>query len=170
MALPLAHSQCHDAENSVPELRPTIALPVAARRWKNGENPTAVLIAPADTTKPVSLGFGSTYVMDDPITVSPDPSSEIIGRAQGTFSFASLGDPALAMAITMTFTTGPYNGSTLTILGNNPITHAYRQMPILGGTGAFQLAQGIATVNTVTVDIAKLNDILEYHVVILHYY
>ena len=132
-------------------------------------NPTAVLVAPADAPSIASTQFGSTYAMDDPITVSSDPSSKTIGRAQGTFTFVSQTDPVLSMSVKLVFTEGKYKDSTLTIMGNNPISRKYREMPILGGTGAFRLARGIATVNTVTVDIAKLNDILEYNVILQHY-
>lgn len=131
--------------------------------------PTSVLVAPANADSIASAAFGSTYAMDAPITVESDPNSEVIGRAQGTFTFAGQDEPVLSMAINLVFTDGEYKGSSLSILGNNPISHEYREMPILGGTGAFRLARGIATVDTVTVDIAKLNDILEYHAIIMHY-
>lgn len=133
------------------------------------DNPTAVLVAPADAPNKSSTIFGSTYAMDDPMTVSSDPNSKIIGRAQGTFTFVSQADPVLSMSVKLVFTEGKYKDSTLIIMGNNPISHKYREMLILGGTGVFRLARGIATVNTVTVDIAKLNDILEYNVIIQHY-
>ncbi|CAI9108323.1 OLC1v1007893C1 [Oldenlandia corymbosa var. corymbosa] len=110
------------------------------------DHPTSLLIAPANTNNIASISFGSTYAMDAPITTDSDPNSKFIGRAQGD-----------------------YKGISLCVLGNNPISHEYREMPILGGTGVFRLASGIATVNTVIVDIAKLNDILECHVVIQHY-
>ncbi|CAI9099186.1 OLC1v1035970C1 [Oldenlandia corymbosa var. corymbosa] len=132
------------------------------------DHPTSLLIAPANTNNIASISFGSTYAMDAPITTDSDPNSKFIGRAQGTFTFVGQEEPVLSMAINLVFTEGDYKGSSLCILGNNPISHEYREMPILGGTGVFRLASGIATVNTVIVDIAKLNDILEYHVVI-HY-
>ncbi|CAI9108326.1 OLC1v1007896C1 [Oldenlandia corymbosa var. corymbosa] len=133
------------------------------------DNPTSVLIAPSNTNNSASIAFGSTYAMDAPITLDSDPSSELIGRAQGTFTFAGQAEPVLSMAINLVFTEGDFKGSSLSILGNNPISHDYREMPILGGTGVFCMARGIATVDTVTVDIAKLNDILEYHAIIQHY-
>ncbi|CAI9099184.1 OLC1v1035968C1 [Oldenlandia corymbosa var. corymbosa] len=133
------------------------------------DNPTSVLIAPTNTNNIASIAFGSTYAMDAPITVDSNPSSKVIGRAQGTFTFVGQAEPVLSMAINLIFTEGDYKGSSLSILGNNPISHDYREMPILGGTGVFRLARGIATVDTVTVDIAKLNDILEYHAIVQHY-
>ncbi|CAI9108332.1 OLC1v1007902C1 [Oldenlandia corymbosa var. corymbosa] len=133
------------------------------------DNPTSVLIAPANTNNIASIAFGSTYAMDAPITVDSDPSSELIDRAQGTFTFVGQAEPVLSMAINLVFTEGEYKDSSLSILGNNPISHDYREMPILGGTGVFRLARGIAIVDTVTVDIEKLNDILEYHAIVEHY-
>ncbi|KZV15627.1 hypothetical protein F511_39642 [Dorcoceras hygrometricum] len=47
------------------------------------------------------------------------------------------------------FTNGKYNGSTLSMFGRNPLSAAgARELSIIGGTGAFHLARGIATVRT----------------------
>ncbi|CAI9108334.1 OLC1v1007904C1 [Oldenlandia corymbosa var. corymbosa] len=107
--------------------------------------------------------------MDAPITVDSDPNSDLIGRLQGTYSFAGRDEHVLSMAINFVFTKGEYRNSSLSVLANNPISHEYREFPILGGTGAFRLARGIATANTVKVDMEKLNALLEYHVIIQHY-
>ncbi|PHT84087.1 Dirigent protein 22 [Capsicum annuum] len=73
------------------------------------------------------------------------------------------------MTLNLVFTKGKYNGSTLSILGYNQIFHEYREMPIIGGSGVFRLAQGIATAKTYWADNATQNAIVEYHVVVLHY-
>ncbi|CAI9099187.1 OLC1v1035971C1 [Oldenlandia corymbosa var. corymbosa] len=135
----------------------------------SANNPTSVLIAPANSNNIASIASRSTYAMDAPITVDSNPNSNFIGRAQGTFTFVGQAEPVLSMAINLVLTEGDYKGSSLSILGNNPISHEYREMPILGGTGVFRLACGIATVDTVTIDIAKLNDILEYHAIVQYY-
>ncbi|CAI9108322.1 OLC1v1007892C1 [Oldenlandia corymbosa var. corymbosa] len=133
------------------------------------DKPTSLLVAPANTNNIASIAFGSTYSMDAPITIGSDPESKLIFRAQGTFTFVGQAEPVLSMAINLVFTEGDYHGSSLSILGNNPISHQYRKMPILGGTGIYRLTRGNATMDIVTVDIAKLNDILEYHAIIQHY-
>ncbi|CAI9099182.1 OLC1v1035966C1 [Oldenlandia corymbosa var. corymbosa] len=84
------------------------------------DNPTSVLIAPANTDNFASIAFGSTYAMDAPITVDSDPSSKLIGRAQGTFTFAGQAEPVSSMVINLVFTEGDFKGSSLSILGNKP--------------------------------------------------
>ncbi|KAK7836913.1 dirigent protein 7 [Quercus suber] len=46
------------------------------------------------------------------------------------------------------FTTRKFNGSSLTILGRNAALQPLREMPIIGGTGAFRLARGFGTAKT----------------------
>ncbi|KAH7835267.1 hypothetical protein Vadar_024571 [Vaccinium darrowii] len=48
----------------------------------------------------------------------------------------------LTQAMNLVFTGGPYNGSSLTVLGSNPVMHPNREMPVIGGSGVFRLAHG----------------------------
>nr|GEY55146.1 dirigent protein 22-like [Tanacetum cinerariifolium] len=66
-------------------------------------------------------------------------------------------------------TTGPrkYNGSSLQFLGSNPIFHRVREMSIVGGTGVFRLARGIASLQTYFVN--DTSSIVEYSLVVIHY-
>ncbi|KAH7835307.1 hypothetical protein Vadar_024920 [Vaccinium darrowii] len=131
-------------------------------------NPTAVRVAQANLTAQSSTGFGAVVVIDDALTAGPETNSTIVGRAQGTYVFASLVDPAAEMSLSFVFSSGPYNGSTLSLLGHNPVLHTYREMPIVGGTGVFRLARGIATAKTYAL-LPNFDAIVEYNVVVLHY-
>ncbi|PHT35308.1 hypothetical protein CQW23_27108 [Capsicum baccatum] len=133
------------------------------------KNPSAIQIAQANITFQSPTLFGLLRMMDNPMTIKPDPNSKIIGRAQGIYGSASFEDLGLLMTLNLVFTKGKYNGSTLSILGHNQIFHEYREMPIIGGSGVFRLAQGIATAKTYWADNATQNAIVEYHVVVLHY-
>ncbi|KAM3340984.1 dirigent protein 22 [Capsicum galapagoense] len=133
------------------------------------KNPSAIQIAQANITFQSPTGFGLLRMMDNPLTVKPEPNSEIIGRAQGIYGSASFEDIGLLMTLNLVFTTGNYNGSTLCILGHNQILHEYREMPIVGGSDIFRLARGIATAKTYQADNITQNAIVEYHVVVLHY-
>lgn len=56
----------------------------------SGKNPTAVTV-----TQPASgymTSFGMMNMMDDKLTEGPDPSSKEIGRAQGLYAEACLGE------------------------------------------------------------------------------
>ncbi|XP_031096416.1 dirigent protein 21-like [Ipomoea triloba] len=133
------------------------------------KNPTALKIAESDITNKSATLFGFLAMADDPLTVGPEPNSRIIGRAQGIYGSAAFNEIGLLMTLNFVFTEGEYNGSTLSILGRNPILNEYREMPIVGGSGVFRLARGIATAKTYWFNATSNNAIVEYHVVVLHY-
>ncbi|KAL6963739.1 hypothetical protein U1Q18_034744 [Sarracenia purpurea var. burkii] len=137
----------------------------------SGKNPTAVLVTEPDPTKPVLPlnPFGSIFMMDDPLTIGPEPKSTLLGRAQGIYASAALEGVGLLMTLNYVFTAGSLNGSTLSILGRNPILEEYREMPIVGGSGVFRLARGIATAKTYWFNSTSGDAVVEYHVVVLHH-
>ncbi|KAI8027293.1 Dirigent protein 19 [Camellia lanceoleosa] len=62
-----------------------------------------------------------------------------------------------------------YNVSTLALLGRDPVFDQYREMSIVGGTGFFRLARGIATASTYSFNTTSNNAVLEFHVIVIHY-
>ncbi|CAA3001989.1 dirigent protein 21-like [Olea europaea var. sylvestris] len=135
----------------------------------SGKNPTAVKVAESKITSQAPTFFGIVSIADDPLTVGPESDSKIIGRAQGMYCMASLEELGLLMTFNLVFTDGEYNGSTLSVLGHNPIFHEYREMPIVGGSGIFRLARGIATAKTVWHNFTSKDAVVEYTVMVLHY-
>ena len=135
----------------------------------DGEKPTTLkIINPPNES---SHGpFGATYIIDNPLTREQNLSSKLIGRAQGTYSLASQqGDFAFKMDINFVFTAGTYKGSSLTMLGRNVIVDEVREMPIVGGTGAFRFARGYALAKTVWYNSTSGNAIEEFNITILHF-
>ncbi|XP_058191106.1 dirigent protein 23-like [Rhododendron vialii] len=135
----------------------------------SGKNPTAVRVAQANSTFQSPTLFGLITVIDDALTVGPEPNSPIVGRAQGTYTSAGLEELGLLMSLNFVFTSGEYKGSTLSILGRNPVFNLYRELPIVGGSGVFRLARGIATAKTYTFNTTSGDAIVEYNVIVLHY-
>ncbi|XP_062115632.1 dirigent protein 22-like [Humulus lupulus] len=135
----------------------------------SGKNPSSVQIIESPSKGKASLGFGTTFMMDDPLTEGEEPTSKIVGRAQGLYSFASQKDIALLMVCNYVFTEGKYNGSSLSILGRNPVLNNVREMPIVGGSGLFRFARGYALAHTVQFDSNTGDAIVEYNVYVLHY-
>ncbi|XP_066337623.1 dirigent protein 1-like [Miscanthus floridulus] len=87
--------------------------------------------------------FGDTTVIDDALTDGPSaPSSRLVGRAQGTYTLASLTEPVLAVSMTVALTGGAYNGSTLAVVGRDDVSAGVRELAVVGGTGAFRSATG----------------------------
>ncbi|CAN6585018.1 unnamed protein product [Malus baccata var. baccata] len=137
-----------------------------------GPNPTAVRVAGRLSnytgTDPIAALFGSVYMMDNPLTATPDPKSALMGRAQGIYAMASQRDEfSLLMTLTYGFTGGAYNGSTFSVVGRNPVMSEEREMPVLGGTGMFRLASGFCIARTHSVD--QMDAIIGYNVTLIHY-
>lgn len=133
----------------------------------SGENKTVVKIAgPANTT---GYGFGSTMMMDDILTEEAEPNSKIVGRAQGIYGMASKSDLSLLMVLTFVFMEGDYNGSSISVLGRNPVFQEVREMPVVGGSGVFRSANGYALAHTVWSDFKTGDAIVEYNAYVTHY-
>ncbi|KAL1815249.1 hypothetical protein ACET3Z_017823 [Daucus carota] len=135
----------------------------------SGRHPTAVRVASAAMTNTSSTLFGAVVMMDDPLTVGPEPASKQVGRAQGIYASASLSELGFLMVLNYAFTEGKYNGSTLSILGRNPPLSAVREMPVVGGSGLFRFARGYAQARTHFLDLKTGDAVVEYNVYVLHY-
>ncbi|KZV40153.1 dirigent protein 21-like [Dorcoceras hygrometricum] len=85
---------------------------------------------------------------DDLMTAGPDPSSTPLGRAQGLVGFSDLNEQVVYVSVNFYFRGGPYDGSVISVLGRNPLAGAARELSIVGGTGEFRLARGIAVATT----------------------
>ncbi|KAI3446401.1 hypothetical protein Pfo_003066, partial [Paulownia fortunei] len=114
----------------------------------SGRNPTAVRVAEAAMTNSSATGFGFVVMMDDPLTLGPNMSSKIVGRAQGIYASADLTNVGLLMVLNFAFIEGKFNGSTLSVLGRNAVFSAVRELPIVGGSGVFRFAHGYAQART----------------------
>ncbi|KAI9173583.1 hypothetical protein LWI28_003376 [Acer negundo] len=136
-----------------------------------GPKPTAVRVAGRSnftSPDPVAAMFGSVFVMDNPLTVTPHPNSTVLGRAQGIYAMSSQQNEfSLLMTLTYNFITGPYNGSSFSVLGRNPVMSEVREMPIVGGTGKFRLARGYCLAKTFSMD--QMDAVIGYNVTLIHY-
>ncbi|XP_006662777.1 dirigent protein 1-like [Oryza brachyantha] len=132
-----------------------------------GPSPSAVkVVNPPNNTSLTS--FGVMFVMDDPLTEGPDPASKPVGRAQGMYLSADQARIGFLQAMNIVLTVGPYNGSMITVLGSNHINDNIREMPVVGGTGAFRFARGYAQAHTHFLDPNRLDAIVEYNVYVFH--
>lgn len=108
-------------------------------------------------------------MMDDPLTEGQEPTSKLVGRAQGMYAWASQHDSGLLMILNFAFTQGIYNGSTVSILGRNTIMNKIKEMPIVGGSGIFRYARGYSLAKTVWFSGKTGDAVVEYNVYVLHY-
>ncbi|XP_051152182.1 dirigent protein 23-like [Andrographis paniculata] len=134
-----------------------------------GKNSTSVVIAHGNETASSPTYFGAWMAADIPLTVTPAFLSKRVGYARGLYGTASQEEEALVFAVIFVFTDGDFNGSTLSVLGHNPYRHAYRELPVVGGTGFFRLAVGISTWKTYFFDAGAGRVTVEINVQVLHY-
>lgn len=134
-----------------------------------GPFPNVVRVAPDPTVPPSTFSFGAVNIFDDPLLVGPERGSKRVGRAQAVVGFTAQNEFAMLMAVNLVFTEGKYNGSTVTILGRNPVTEKVREMPVVGGTGAFRFATGYVKIRTQSTDTAAGKFVIEYNVYVFHY-
>jgi len=136
----------------------------------SGNNPTAITIVQPPLKLHSTLNaFGLVRMMDNPLTLGPELSSKLVGRAQGIYASASQEEIGFLMTMNLAFIEGKYNGSTLTIVGRNPALNMVREMPVVGGSGLFRFARGYAQASTHWVDIKSGDACVEYNLHVFHY-
>ncbi|KAI3995586.1 hypothetical protein MKX01_023331 [Papaver californicum] len=135
----------------------------------SGPNPTAVRIAQAPSTNKSATLFGAMVMIDDPLTEGLKLSSKLVGRAQGFYASAAQTDVAYIVVMNFAFSTGKYNGSSISIFGRNPVLSDVREMPIVGGSGVFRFARGYVQFHTVNYNIKTGDATNEYNIYVSHY-
>ncbi|CAF1837377.1 hypothetical protein Bca4012_030554 [Brassica carinata] len=135
----------------------------------DGKDPTSVSIMNPPKTYTGATGFGLTRMIDNPLTMAPELSSEMVGRAQGFYAAASKEEVGLLMAMNFAILEGKYNGSTITVFGRNSVFDKVREMPVIGGSGLFRFARGYVQARTHVFDIKTGNAVVEYNCYVLHY-
>ncbi|KAG1360956.1 Dirigent protein 23 [Cocos nucifera] len=134
----------------------------------SGKHPTAVRVAQAANSDRSPTAFGVVVMADDPLTEGPDPNSRLVGRAQGLYGSAGQEELGLIMAMNYRFTDGKYNGSSFSLNGLNRALDPVREMAIVGGTGVFRLARGVAMAKTYSLNTTTGDAIVEYNVTVVH--
>ncbi|CAN6362472.1 unnamed protein product [Urochloa humidicola] len=135
----------------------------------SGKSPTAVrVVDPPASSAASSPFFGMVNVMDDPLTEGPEQDSGPVGRAQGLYMGSDQAKLGFLQAMNLVFTSGDFNGSTLALLGRNCPLDAVRELPVVGGTGAFRFARGYAQLRTHWLDFRTGDATVEYDVYVMH--
>ncbi|KAG6401285.1 hypothetical protein SASPL_138137 [Salvia splendens] len=108
-------------------------------------------------------------MIENPLTLGPELSSKAVGKAQGFYGMASQEELGLLMAMNFFFTTGKYNGSSITILGRNAVFDHVREMPVIGGSGLFRWARGYVQGRTHVFDPKSGAATVEYTIYVMNY-
>ncbi|XP_058734885.1 pterocarpan synthase 1-like [Vicia villosa] len=96
--------------------------------------------------------FGTIFVVDDPVTISPSSYSTQIGRAQGTITVTAQDGANVNIVLSLVFNNAQYAGSTLEIKGTSRQRDNLRELGVVSGTGRFRFARGFAVFETISYD------------------
>jgi hypothetical protein len=138
----------------------------------SGENPTSVLIARPNITKEdksPALPFGSLFAVYDPLTAGPEPTSEVIGHAEGLYVSSSQDVLTLVTYLDFGFTSGRFNGSSLSLFSRNPVTEKEREAAVVGGRGKFRMARGFARLKTRFTNETASGTVVECRATVVHH-
>ncbi|XP_039120003.1 dirigent protein 22-like [Dioscorea cayenensis subsp. rotundata] len=135
----------------------------------SGPNPFGADVARAPITNTSTTLFGLVRIIDNPLTKGPTMSSDLVGRAQGFYASTSLEYVGLMMVMNFAFTSGKYNGSTVTILSRNEVSADVREMSVIGGSGLFRWSQGYAQARTSMANMTTGDVVVKYDVHVMHY-
>ncbi|KMZ58300.1 Disease resistance-responsive (dirigent-like protein) familyprotein [Zostera marina] len=134
-----------------------------------GPNPTSVVIAEAPSTNSSATQFGRTYTFDNPLTLDPVSTVDVVGRAQGLYAFTSKEEMAFTLTLNVLFTEEKYNGSTILVYGRVNVDNTVKEIPIVGGSGVFKYATGYSSVQRTSFDPATFNNVIKYDLFVNHY-
>ncbi|MCO5552475.1 hypothetical protein L7F22_005987 [Adiantum nelumboides] len=112
---------------------------------------TSVYGLPPNVTWPNPYAFGTTSTFEVPLTSGPSNSSQRLGQANGFWQLNSKVGYMLFHVFTANITEGDYKG-TIDIFGQLREIDPVRYLTVIGGTGDFLAARGLATCRLVTID------------------
>lgn len=110
-------------------------------------NATSAIVA--NSTQLGNFKFGMFVVFDDPMTKDDKLLSPPVARAQGFYFYDKKNEYNAWFAYTLVFNSSEYKG-TLNIMGADLMPEKTRDLSVVGGTGDFFMARGIATLETDT--------------------
>ena len=110
-------------------------------------NATSAIVA--NKTNLGGFNFGMLVVFDDPMTKDAHLLSPPVARAQGFYFYDMKSEYNAWFAYTLVFNSTEDKG-TLNIMGADMMGEKARDLSVVGGTGDFFMAKGIATFKTDT--------------------
>ncbi|XP_022136195.1 dirigent protein 19-like [Momordica charantia] len=112
--------------------------------------------------------FGTFFVTDDSITATPNEDALSIGRAQGIYVVTGLDGRNLLVLLSLVFTGGKFNGSSIEIQGTSRQFDLNRELPVVAGTGKFRLTRGFINTDTVSFDAARGYSVIQVNVTLIY--
>ncbi|KAK2664198.1 hypothetical protein Ddye_002772 [Dipteronia dyeriana] len=107
----------------------------------------ATSAAATNATKLGNFKLGKLIIFDDPMTNDRNLRSPPVAKAQGFYFYTMKTDYIALFAYTLIFNSTDYRG-TLNIMGADLMNAETRDFSVVGGTGDFFMARGIAAIIT----------------------
>jgi len=104
--------------------------------------------------------FGTIFAVDDPVVLSPNPFSGVVGRAQGMLAVAAHDGANAFVSLSIVFTKWQYSGSSIEIQGLTRQREKHREVSVVSGTGKFRFVRGYAVFETVSFDANTAHSII----------
>ncbi|KAH7278213.1 hypothetical protein KP509_38G029800 [Ceratopteris richardii] len=117
----------------------------------NKDNFNSIYGLPPNISFPNPYTFGVMNTFEDPITSGPSNTSAPLGKAQGFYLLNSFNEYTLFHVFTANITEGDYKG-TIAIFGQVREVDPVRYLTVIGGTGAFPGARGLAKNRLIDID------------------
>ncbi|XP_054823163.1 dirigent protein-like [Prosopis cineraria] len=118
---------------------------------RNAANATSAIVGSPAWGNKIKLSgqnhFGDMVVFDDPITLNDNLNSTPVGRAQGFYFYDKKEIFTAWLGFSFVFNSSRLRGS-INFAGADPLMNRTRDISIVGGTGDFFMARGIATLIT----------------------
>ncbi|CAL5061414.1 unnamed protein product [Urochloa decumbens] len=113
---------------------------------------SAVAAQPTLLSRSVSINdtyFGEIIVFNDPVTAGPSLASPPVAHAEGFYFYDKKESPSAWFAFSLVFNSTAHKG-TLNLMGADIIADKTKDISVVGGTGDFFMARGVATLRTDT--------------------
>ncbi|CAM8990477.1 unnamed protein product [Rhodiola kirilowii] len=118
---------------------------------RNLKNSTSAIVGSPSWGNKIKLAglnhFGDVVVFNDPITLDNNLRSPPVGRAQGLYIYDKKTIFTSWLAFSFVFNSTRHKGS-INFAGADPLMQTTRDISVIGGTGDFFMARGIATLST----------------------
>ncbi|KAL6657523.1 hypothetical protein ACP70R_005303 [Stipagrostis hirtigluma subsp. patula] len=126
------------------------------RRLISSDEPCKKMTTAAAATNATALStsvssngtyFGMLVVFDDLVTAEQALASKPVARAQGFYFYDKKEAVSAWFAFSLVFNSTAYRG-TLNLMGADLMAEETRDLSVVGGTGDFFMARGVATLRT----------------------
>ena len=155
IAMVVTNTQLAEAKKGPSKVEFFLYISVQNNSHLNEPNVTYTAVQSGQPLTTQNNSFGIIHTFDSPITTEASLNSAHLGRAQGWYGDVGQDVLTLLLVLTFTYDDGKHNG-TFSVLGadiaNDPNN---KFVPIVGGTGDFAFARGVAQLGLVS--IANIN-------------